>query len=95
MSGDGAGHGPYFASDKPERCPNCGKTRVVKIAYGMPASELFEAAERGEVALGGCCINEFDPSWTCLDCEAEIFREELRGPMQEQGWGGPPAFSAD
>jgi len=31
----------------------------------MPGFELFEAAERGEVALGGCCISDDDPTHEC------------------------------
>ena len=27
------------------------------IVYGMPSGELLESALRGEVALGGCCID--------------------------------------
>jgi len=27
----------------------------VKIIYGYPDEDLFEEAERGDVALGGCC----------------------------------------
>ena len=36
-------------------CPKCGG-KIVEILYGEPTEELFNAAERGEVILGGCCI---------------------------------------
>lgn len=39
----------------PKTCPKCGG-KVVKIIYGEPTEELFEASDRGEVILGGCCI---------------------------------------
>jgi hypothetical protein len=32
--------------------------------YGLPSPELFEAAERGEIILGGCCpplVDGLDP----------------------------------
>lgn len=37
------------------KCPTCGEP-TIQIIYGMPDFELFEQAERGEVALGGCCL---------------------------------------
>lgn len=37
------------------KCPTCGAP-TLPIIYGMPDSELFEQAERGEVVLGGCCL---------------------------------------
>ena len=58
----------------PKTCPKCGG-KVVKIIYGEPDQELFEASERGEVILGGCCIevdengNRLDPQYGCIDCE--------------------------
>ena len=54
---------------KPRRCPECGGTEVVPIAYGMPAPELIESAERGEVVLGGCVIGDADPRWHCKECD--------------------------
>lgn len=59
----------------PKTCPKCGG-KVVKIIYGEPSQELFEASVRGEVILGGCCIevdengNRLDPQYGCIDCEA-------------------------
>ncbi len=45
-------------------CPTCGAAGV-RIVYGMPGSELFEAADRGEVVLGGCVIGDDDPAYAC------------------------------
>lgn len=43
-----------FAAEGPPACPQCGSDEnVLPIVYGYPSEELFEAAERGEVALGG------------------------------------------
>jgi len=38
------------------KCPACGAEAPVRIAYGYPSGEMFEASERGEPALGGCVI---------------------------------------
>lgn len=50
-------------TDRPT-CPVCGAASV-PIVYGYPDAELFEAADRGEVALGGCVIGENDPTHQC------------------------------
>jgi hypothetical protein len=35
----------------------------------MPTLELVEQSDRGEVALGGCPVEEGDDAkWECLDC---------------------------
>jgi hypothetical protein len=42
------------ASQSTPACPECGSNEyVVPIVYGYPSEELFEAADRGEVCLGG------------------------------------------
>lgn len=48
-------------------CPNCG-ARGVPVAYGLPTVELAEAAERGEVVLGGCDPDEFGSDDEVLEC---------------------------
>ena len=37
-------------------CEKC-RNKVLPIVYGYPSPETFEKAERGELILGGCCIN--------------------------------------
>ncbi len=49
-------------------CPSCGAT-MMAIVYGMPSYELFQAAERGEVILGGCLVSEDNPTVHCPDCD--------------------------
>jgi hypothetical protein len=50
-------------------CPRCQvSARPVSIAYGFPSVEMMEAAERGEIQLGGCAIQEEDPSFACAAC---------------------------
>ena len=58
---------------KPRKCPHCGG-KVVPIIYGEPTQEAFEASERGEFVLGGCCINELSPDWECLRCGHQFIR---------------------
>lgn len=48
-------------------CPRCGATGV-RIAYGMPNLTTIEAAERGEVVIGGCNIQPDAPEWECPSC---------------------------
>jgi len=33
--------------------PRCGSTNTAPIVYGLPADNLIEAAQRGEIELGG------------------------------------------
>lgn len=49
-------------------CPECGAVTVVLIIYGFPPAEIGEAAQRGEVVLGGCLITGDDPEWRCTVC---------------------------
>lgn len=61
--------GPRRRTDAPSvRCPNCGSGRSRPIAYGFPGSDMTDAFERGEVALGGCVIHDNSPSRRCRDC---------------------------
>ena len=53
------------------RCPKCGSTDTIPIVYGMPGKELFEAAERGELSLGGCCEEINAPDAKCKGCGHE------------------------
>jgi hypothetical protein len=47
-------------------CPRCGSRDVVPILYGYPPDEWFEAAERGELIIGGC---EIEPETKhCASC---------------------------
>lgn len=50
-------------------CPNCKKKAGVNIIYGMPGIELAEQAERDEIRLGGCIVEENQPDRHCVSCE--------------------------
>ena len=51
-------------------CPFCQSANTMPIVYGMPDDELLESSRRGEVALGGCCIDvRGDPDRACRDCD--------------------------
>lgn len=49
-------------------CPRCGSTDAIRILYGYPAFEMFEAAERGEIRLGGCMVWPESPDYECRGC---------------------------
>ena len=44
-------------------CPECRSDKVVPIRYGYPLEEAREAANRGEIALGGCLVDDENPNW--------------------------------
>ncbi len=66
-------HAPLMAERPPRtprRCPACGADKPLRIAYGEPTPDIFEAAERGELVLGGCCIAAGLPTRQCRACGA-------------------------
>jgi hypothetical protein len=65
-------HTNYRAERKPRTCPACGSADVVPILYGMPTAEMFEKAEAGLIALGGCCVSLDGPCWRCVSCNTDI-----------------------
>lgn len=52
---------------KPAKCKHCGG-KVAPVLYGEPSPEMMEAADRGEVVLGGCCISADGPDYQCPVC---------------------------
>lgn len=58
-------------------CPRCG-TDMVPIAWGFPDADLFEAGDRGEVFIGGCCIPTWEvPQWFCRRCDRHVHLPEV------------------
>lgn len=49
-------------------CPVCGSARVIPIKWGRREPSEYAAAERGEIALGGCFFFENMPRWHCKNC---------------------------
>ena len=58
-------------------CPMCGRFTGIRIMYGMPGFDAMERAGRGEIALGGCIVEDDMPQWSCTntDCKCEWGRE--------------------
>ena len=54
-----------------KECPNCKGTNVAEIMYGYPSSkfldELKKDENKGKYQLGGCCISNDDPAFSCND----------------------------
>ena len=70
----------------PKTCPACHQRTLVELVFGMPGPELFEAAEQGDLVLGGCCITPGlacdSPNLTCSICNWMGF--ELNGQLFEE-----------
>jgi hypothetical protein len=52
-------------------CPGCHAHEAIPILYGDPTREAEQAARRGELVLGGCCVMGEDPKWHCRACERD------------------------
>jgi hypothetical protein len=50
------------------KCPFCGSLEIVPVIYGYAPFDILLQAGRGEVALGGMCIEEGQPQWKCNSC---------------------------
>ena len=59
-----------MSSNEKPRCPRCGG-EAIRIVYGFPTFETFEAAERGEVMLGGCVEFGEPATLHCPTCDAD------------------------
>ena len=55
-------------------CPKCGGEDVAHILYGFPLYDeaLKNALEKGEIHLGGCCIDPDSPAYHCNECDEEF-----------------------
>jgi len=75
-------------------CPRCGVGRVIPIVYGYPGQGMFEQAQRGEIALGGCVIMPGQPHTTeCPVCHFgrdERLDDDLEQFLRGIPWGDPP-----
>lgn len=55
-------------------CPACeAPDSAQPLVFGFPSEEMFEASERGEITLGGCCLPQGPmPHWRCSGCGIEF-----------------------
>lgn len=60
-------------------CPKCKSEKTAPILYGYPSHDAFEAAERGEIILGGCELIDGRPheDYGCVDCGYQWAKELL------------------
>ncbi len=54
-------------------CPFCGAP-AVEIVYGYPSPDLFDEAERGDVVLGGCIVDDSNPTHCCTGTRSHNFK---------------------
>jgi hypothetical protein len=54
-------------------CPKCHGHNVVRIQYGYPTPDVLEAAQRGELVIGGCVVRHDMPRQACRDCDTQYF----------------------
>ena len=66
-------------------CPYCG-TKLLKVVYGMPAQETLEKAEKGEIILGGCIIEENQPKYFCNNCKKDFSSDLKECIDKENNW---------
>jgi hypothetical protein len=68
-------------------CPGCGSSDLARIMYGLPieSAALTKAIERGEVALGGCCVSGDDPEWRCNACHTDFSPATRRSRRRKVG----------
>ena len=54
------------------------------IAYGYPGPEMTQAADRGEIRLGGCLVGPESPDFECLDCGSALPWVADEGPVARE-----------
>lgn len=64
-------------SDK--TCPFCGSSGILPVIYGYAPFDILVRADRGEVILGGACVEPSQPHWKCSACGRFIYPEEGDG----------------
>ena len=57
---------PVFSG---EECDRCGTTGT-RIVYGLPTVDTESVARRGEIVLGGCRVEDNQPTHSCSNCKA-------------------------
>jgi hypothetical protein len=55
---------------------------MTPIEYGFPDQTLIEAAERGEVQIGGCIIDPDNPDFECRGSGRHLWQKAERGGLR-------------
>jgi hypothetical protein len=67
--------------------PICHDRPMRPIVYGMPGGDLMELSERGEIELGGCCIPDDMPRFSCAVCGRTEGRiDDIDEHMTDDEW---------
>jgi hypothetical protein len=65
---------------------------MLRIVFGYPMPDAFAAAERGEIALGGCVVSGEDPTHRCAGCGQDIILDVPRS-RRTVGSDEPPQIN--
>jgi hypothetical protein len=60
--------GPMTTATTLPPCPSCGSPDAIRIVYGYPGADMWEAEQRGELRLGGCLVGPESPDFECREC---------------------------
>ncbi len=60
-------------------CPFSGSSAPDPVVYGYAPFDILLCAERGEVILGGPCIEPSQPQWKCSACGMFLYPREGDG----------------
>ena len=61
---------------------------MMPILFGYPTPDSFGAADRGEIALGGCVVMGEDPTHRCASCGEDVMLD-FDGPLACASCGRP------
>jgi hypothetical protein len=69
---------------------------MLPIVFWYPMPETIAAAERGEIALGGCVVSGEDPTHQCTACGQDVIVDALGAAAlsfsaEDTRLGGTPA----
>ena len=62
--------------ERADLCPSCGG-ELLPLVFGYPSPEMMKAANRGEIALGGCVLPEDPPLYECSACDSRFYERDL------------------
>jgi hypothetical protein len=63
-------HNTLIQENRKRRCPACNSANVVPIVYGLPTMFGVENEAKGNIHLGGCCVDADSPQWYCAQCSS-------------------------